>query len=66
MRYRRRSLKTLFGVTKAKKRIKRDLGVYKVTKYTNARKNAKVKLKRKTGYYYKSMKLFHFLKRLFK
>ncbi len=66
MRYRKPSLKTALGVTKAKRKLKKDLGVYKVTKYTNASKNAKTRLKRKAGYYSEPMKLFRFLKRLLK
>lgn len=40
MRYRKPSLKTLLGVTKAKRRLKKDLGVYEVTKVLNAPANA--------------------------
>ena len=36
MRYRKPSLKTLLGVTSAKKKIKKDLGIYEVTKILNA------------------------------
>ncbi len=36
MRYRRRSLKNMAGVTKMKRRIKKDLGIYEVTKHLNA------------------------------
>jgi hypothetical protein len=66
VRYRRPSLRTLLGVTKAKRQIKRDLGIYKVTKILNAPKNAERRLKRKAGYYSEPMKLFRFLLRLFK
>jgi len=66
MRYRKPSIKTLLGITKAKRKLKRDLGIYKVTKYTNAPKNMKTRLKRKAGYYSEPMKIFRFIKRLFK
>ncbi len=66
MRYRRKSLKTTLGITKAKKRIKKGAGIYAVTKYTNAPKNVKRRVKRKAGYYSELMKFFRFLLRLFK
>lgn len=66
MRYRKPSLKSALGLTKAKRSLKRDLGICKVTRYTNAPKNAKTRLKRKAGYYSEPMKLFRFISRLFK
>lgn len=66
MRYRKPSLKSALGVTKAKRTLKHDLGVYKVTRYTHAHKNANTRLKRKAGYYSEPMKLFRFLGKLFK
>ena len=66
MRYRKPSLKSLLGVTKAKRQLKKSLGVYEVTKYTNATKNVKTRLKRKAGYYSEPMKLLRFLGRLLK
>ncbi len=66
MRYRKPSLRSALGVTKAKRSLIRNLGVYKVTRYTNAPKNTKTRLKRKAGYYSEPMKLFRFLGRLFK
>lgn len=66
MRYRKPSLKTLLGVTKAKRRLKKDLGIYEVTKITNAPANAKRRLKRSAGYESEPMKLARFLSRLFK
>ena len=66
MRYRKPSLKTVLGLTKAKRKIKKDLGVYKVTKYTNAHKNAKRRIKTKAGYYSEPMKFLRFLKRILK
>ena len=41
IRYRKPSLKTLLGATAVKKKLKRDLGVYQVTRVLNAPKNAK-------------------------
>ena len=66
MRYRKPSIKSLLGITKAKRRMKRSLGVYQVTKYTNASRNIKTRLKRKTGYYSEPMKIFRLIKRLLK
>jgi hypothetical protein len=60
-RYRRPSLKTVLGVTKAKKAVKRDLGIYKVTKVINAPKNLKRRVNRKAGYYSGPMKFLRFL-----
>lgn len=66
MRYRKPSFKTALGVTKAKRKLKKDLGVYKVTKVTNAPKNAKRRVKRKLGYESEGAKFIRFLLRLFK
>lgn len=49
MRKRKPSLKTVLGVTKAKRQIKKSLGVYEVTKVINAPKNAERRFKRKIG-----------------
>lgn len=66
MRYRKPSLKALLGVTKAKRHVKKELGVYKVTKVVNAPQNYKRNIKRKLGYESELMKLFRFIVRLFK
>lgn len=66
MRYRMPSLKTLSGMTAAKKKMKRELGIYKVTRITNAPPNLKRKAKRGLGYEAESMKFLRFLRRLFK
>lgn len=66
MRYRMPSAKTLLGVTKAKRQVKSALGVYNVTKVTNAPGNAKRQVKRALGYESEPMKFFRFLTRLFK
>jgi hypothetical protein len=49
-RYRRPSLKTLLGVTKAKKRLKKELGITDALKPFRAWTNAKRRVKRKIGY----------------
>ena len=50
-RYRRPSLKTLLGVTRAKKQIKKDLGITALLKPFRWWPNQKRRLKRKVGYY---------------
>ena len=50
-RYRKPSAKTVLGVTKAKKTIRRKTGVTAATKPTRAYSNAKRQAKRKAGYY---------------
>ena len=49
-RHRRPSLKTMLGVTKAKKKLKRDLGITKAMKPFRYWTNQKRRLKRKVGY----------------
>ena len=49
-RYRRPSFKTILGITKAKKRIKKDLGITALLKPFRAWTNAKRRIKRKIGY----------------
>lgn len=66
IRYRKPSLKTLFGVTAAKKKLKRDLGIYEVTHVLNAPKNAKRRAKRAMGWESGAPKLFRLISRLFK
>lgn len=58
MRFRRPSLKTTLGLTRKKKQLKRDLGVYNnpVWKVTHAVPNAERRLKRRAGYYSGPMK----------
>lgn len=66
IRYRKPSLKTLLGVTNAKKQVKRQLGVYEVTRVLNAPANAKRKVKRSFGWESGPAKFLRFLARLFK
>ena len=50
-RYRKPSLKTVLGVTKAKKRVNKALGITAMKKPFRAWGNAKRRVKRKVGYY---------------
>jgi hypothetical protein len=65
-RYRRPSLDTLLGITKAKKRANKALGITTLMKPFRAPENAKRRLLRKTGYYSEPMELARFLMRLFR
>lgn len=65
-RYRKPSVKTMLGVTKAKRRVKKDLGIYKVTRITNMPTNVRRRVNRKTGYESEPMSFLRFLKRIFK
>ena len=49
-RYRKPSLKTILGITAAKKRIKKDLGITAMLKPFRAWTNFKRKIKRAVGY----------------
>lgn len=66
IRYRKPSLKTALGITAANKQLKRELGIYKVTKVLNAPKNAKRSVKRSFGWESEWVKLSRFIARLFK
>ncbi|WP_221893570.1 hypothetical protein [Pseudoxanthomonas mexicana] len=59
-------MKTLLGGTAVKKKFKRDLGVYQVTRVLNAPKNAKRRTKRAMGLEFSAAKLFRFIAKLFK
>jgi hypothetical protein len=48
-RYRRSSLKTVLGITKAKKRVKKELGITDALKPFRFWTNAKRRFKRKIG-----------------
>jgi hypothetical protein len=50
-RYRRPSLKTLLGVTKTKKRLKKELGITALLKPCRWWPNQKRKMKLEVGYY---------------
>jgi hypothetical protein len=49
-RYRRPSPRTLLGITKAKKRVKKEMGITAALKPFRAWTNAKRRFKRKIGY----------------
>lgn len=63
IRYRRRSLNTVLGVTKAKRQVKKELGVYEVTQITNAPRNAKRRARRKVGLETELVRFLRFLGR---
>lgn len=65
-RYRRPSLKTALGVTKAKRRLKTATGYYAATRWTRAPRNFKRRMLRRAGYYSEPMKFLRFLGRIFK
>ncbi len=50
LRYRRPSWKTILGVTKAKKRLKKELGITALLKPLRWWPNEKRRIKRKIGY----------------
>jgi len=58
----------MLGVTKAKKQLKRNLGVYDnpLWKATHYVPNTERRLKRRVGYYSEPFKLGRFLQRIFK
>ena len=66
IRYRKPSLKTTFGVTKSKKKIKKDLGITAAAKPLHAKSNIKRSAKRHIGYESEPMKFLRWLGRLFK
>lgn len=63
MRYRRPSLKTALGITRAKKRFNKAVGLTAIRKPFRAPGNAKRRMLRKMGYYSGPMKFMRFLKR---
>lgn len=65
-RYRRPSVKTMLGITKAKKRLKKDLGITAVMRPFRAPGNMKRRALRRVGYYSGPMKFFRFLRRMSK
>ncbi|MBM3155590.1 MAG: hypothetical protein FJ008_09755 [Chloroflexi bacterium] len=50
-RYRKPSVKSILGITKAKKRAKKKLGITTATKPLRAPKNLERRVKRKAGWY---------------
>ncbi len=65
-RYRRPSWKTALGITKAKKRTNKALGITTVKRPFRAPGNFKRRMLRKAGYYSEPMKFLRFLRRLSK
>lgn len=65
-RYRRPSVKTMLGVTRAKKRLNRQLGITAIKRPFRAPGNMKRRVLRRAGYYSEPMKFMRFLGRLFK
>ena len=60
-RYRRPSVKTVLGITKAKRQLKKATGYYAVTKPLRWGTNTKRTVLRKVGYYSGPMKFLRFL-----
>jgi hypothetical protein len=62
-RYRRPSLKTALGVTRAKRRLGKVTGYYALTRPFRAPGNFKRRMLRRAGYYSGPMKFLRFLLR---
>jgi uncharacterized membrane protein YeaQ/YmgE (transglycosylase-associated protein family) len=62
-RYRNPSIKTMLGVTKAKKRFNNAVGITAVKRPFRAPGNFKRRMLRRVGYYSEPMKMFRFLRR---
>lgn len=63
-RYRRPSLSTALGITRAKRRFKQQTGYYALTRPFRAPGNFKRRVLRRAGYYSGPMKLLRFLRRM--
>ncbi|HEY7356658.1 MAG TPA: hypothetical protein VH590_09335, partial [Ktedonobacterales bacterium] len=63
MRYRKPSVKSLLGITKLKKRVKKALGVNKVLAPFRAVNNYQRRMLRRAGYYSPEMKMMRAAKR---
>lgn len=66
IRYRKPSLKTALGVTRAKRRLLTSTGYYHATRLMRAPRNAQRRALRHVGYYSQGATLGRFLLRLFK
>jgi len=66
IRYRRPSVNTILGITRAKKRFNRAVGITAIKRPFRAPGNFKRRVLRRTGYYSEPMKLMRFMRRLFK
>ena len=56
----------MLGISRAKRQVKKGLGIYKVTGFINAPSNAKRRLKRQVGYESELMKVIRFIARVLK
>lgn len=65
-RYRRPSLSTALGITRAKKRFNRAVGITAIKRPFRAPGNAKRRMLRRVGYYSEPMKMFRFVRRILK
>lgn len=65
-RYRKPSVKTMLGVTKAKKRFNKAVGITAAKRPFRAYGNAKRRALRSVGYYSGPMKFMRFLGRIWK
>jgi hypothetical protein len=65
-RYRRPSLNTILGITRAKKRFNRAVGLTAIRRPFRAPGNFKRRMLRRSGYYSEPMKLFRFIRRILK
>lgn len=62
-RYRRPSLKTALGITRANRRLKSRSGYYAATRWTRAPRNYKRRALRRMGYYSAPMMFFRFMRK---
>lgn len=60
-RYRRPSLSTALGITRAKRRFKTQTGYYAATRWTRAPRNFQRRALRRAGYYSGPMKFLRFV-----
>jgi hypothetical protein len=66
IRYRRPSLKTILGITRAKKRFNRAIGLTAIRRPFRAPGNFKRRMLRRAGYYSEPMRFMRFIRRIFK
>jgi hypothetical protein len=66
IRYRRPSLNTMLGITRAKKRMNRQLGITAAMRPFRAPGNMKRRMLRRSGYYSGPMKFLRFMNRMSK
>lgn len=62
-RYRRPSLRTMLGVTRAERRFKRESGYYAATRWMRAPTNFRRRTLRRAGYYSPAMQFWRWLMR---